>query len=96
MITAMSRATRLLLLVLCMVMLGGTADRRRPVNQSTLDIHRSFAVTDQAILDGFSFGRVLTTLTAGTQTTPVQLFQQWLDTQNAKPGLVAPGGPHLR
>jgi hypothetical protein len=90
----MSKWTRLLLLVLCMVVLGGAADRRRAVNQSHLDMHRSFLVTDQAILDGFSFERVLTTLTAGTQTTPVQLLQQWLDTQNAKPGLVAPDAPH--
>ena len=90
----MLRTTRLLSLVLCIVVLCLAADRRRAVIRPTLDIHRSFVVTDMAVLEGFSFERVLTTLTAGTQTTPMQLYQQWLDTQNAKPGLFDPDGPH--
>ncbi|HXH95345.1 MAG TPA: hypothetical protein VNN25_27465 [Thermoanaerobaculia bacterium] len=93
----MRRTTRALLFLFCVVMLCIGATRRRtatPPQSAPLDARRSFAVTDKAILDGFSFERVLTTLTAGTQTTPVQLYQQWLDTFNAKPGLVSPDGPH--
>ena len=64
----MSRGTRLLLLVLCMVVLGGAADRRRAVNLSRLDVHRSFVVTDQAILEGFSFERLTKAFARGLTT----------------------------
>jgi len=93
----MRKATRALPVLFCVMMLCVAAARRRaitPPEQVQLDDRRSFAVTDKAILDGFSFERVLTTLTAGTQTSPVQLYQQWLDTFNAKPGLVSANGPH--
>ncbi|MGZ7079739.1 MAG: hypothetical protein ACXVJT_10030, partial [Thermoanaerobaculia bacterium] len=58
--------------------------------------HRSFAVTDEVMLEGFSFARVMNAIVArsGTNTTALQLYQQMLDTQNPKPGLVAPGAPH--
>jgi hypothetical protein len=62
-----------------------------------LDPHRSFAVTDQAILDGFSFERVMSTLVerGGSRTqTALSLFQQWFDTQNPKPGLATASAPH--
>lgn len=93
----MRKTARPLLLLFCVVMLCVAAARRRaitPPEQVPLDARRSFAVTDKAILDGFSFERVLTALTAGTQTSPAQLYQQWLDTFNAKPGLVSADGPH--
>jgi hypothetical protein len=86
-----------LLFLFCVVMLCVGAARRRtatPPESAPLDARRSFAVTDKSILDGFSFERVLTTLTAGTQTAPAQLYQQWFDTFNAKPGLVSANGPH--
>jgi hypothetical protein len=94
----MRRAIRALPLVFCVVVLCLAASRRRasdpPPAPIQLDAHRSFAVTDVAILDGFPFERVMTALTAGTATSPVQLYQQWLDTFNAKPGFAAPDGPH--
>ena len=76
------------------------AARRRATVQPgafiPLNLERSFAITDPAVLDGFSFERVMTTLTAGTNVTALALYQQWWDTQNAKPGRVAgnAGGPH--
>jgi len=53
-------------------------------------------VTDQAILDGFSFERVMNAIVgrSGTRTTAIRLYQQLFDTQNAKPGLVAPDAAH--
>jgi hypothetical protein len=65
------------------------------VKNITIDPRRSLAVTEKAILSRFSLQRVLTQLAqqAGTPSvTAVQLFQQWWDTQNAKPGTYA--GPH--
>lgn len=79
-----------------------TAERRRAVRPPsnplaiTLDARRSFAVTDQAILDGFSFERVVTAIVerSGVSMRPALLIQQLLDTQNPKPGLISPGAPH--
>lgn len=69
------------------------AARRRvagtPVPFIPLSLERSFAITDPAILDGFSFERVMNTLVEGTNVTALALYQQWWDTQNAKPGRVA-------
>jgi hypothetical protein len=65
------------------------------VKNITIDPRRSLAVTEKSILSRFSLQRVLTQLAqqAGTPSvTAVQLFQQWWDTQNAKPGTYA--GPH--
>jgi hypothetical protein len=96
--SVMRRAIRALPLVFCVVVLCLAAARRRasdpPPAPIQLDARRSFAVTDIAILDGFPLERVMTALTAGTTTSPVQLYQQWLDTFNAKPGMAAPDGPH--
>jgi len=60
-------------------------------------MHRSFAVTDVAILDGFSFERVMTSLIARSgvrNVTAASLYQQWFDTQNPAPGLAANTSPH--
>lgn len=60
-------------------------------------MRRSFAITDLAILDGFSFERVMNALVdrSGVRgVTATRLYQQLLDTQNRKPGLVTADGPH--
>jgi hypothetical protein len=67
----------------------------QPVKNVTVDPRRSLAVTEKSILTRFSLQRVLTQLAsqAGTPSiTALQLFQQWWDTQNPKPGTYA--GPH--
>ncbi len=55
----------------------------------TVDPRRSLAVTDQAILNRFTFLAVMNQLagTSGVPTTPLALFQQWWDTQRPGPGL---------
>jgi hypothetical protein len=75
------------------------AARRRAVTPHpslSLDLRRSFAVTDQAILDGFSFERVVNAIVerSGTRTTALRLCQQMFDTQNPKPGLAVADAPH--
>jgi len=65
------------------------------VKNVTVDPRRSLAVTEKSILTRFSLQRVMTQLAsqAGTPSiTALQLFQQWWDTQNPKPGTYA--GPH--
>jgi hypothetical protein len=65
---------------------------QEPVKNITIDPRRSLAVTEKSILSGFSLQRVLTQLAqqAGSPSvTAVQLFQQWWDTQNPKPGTYA-------
>src|SRR5438067_567274 len=61
-----------------------------------IDIRRSLVVTDTDILSAFDFERVLRTLTgrSGTPTTPLQLYRQWFDTQNPRPGLAVTDAPH--
>jgi hypothetical protein len=66
----------------------------QPPTITSLDARRSFVITDLAILSGFTFERVLDQLTAGTNTTAAQLYRQWFDTQNPKPGKADPAGPH--
>lgn len=44
---------------------------------------RSFAITDKAILEAFSFQRVLEQITEGSGVTPEAFFRQWWNTQNA-------------
>ncbi|MEA2165319.1 MAG: hypothetical protein QOK37_3446 [Thermoanaerobaculia bacterium] len=64
---------------------------------TSLDARRSMIVTDLALLEGFTFQRVLDQLIARsgvTNLTSVQLYRQWFDTQNPKPGLADPAGPH--
>jgi len=66
-----------------------------PITQ--LDPRRSMVITDLALLEGFTFQRVLDQLIARSgvpNITSAQLFRQWFDTQNPKPGLADPGGPH--
>jgi len=88
----------LLVSAVAIVLLAGGARRRAaaPSPELALDARRSFAVTDLAILDGFSFERVMNAVVArsGTRTTAIRLYQQLFDTQNAKPGLVAPEAAH--
>src|SRR5713226_2622662 len=89
----------LFLAILALPLLTSATRRRavsRPEDPLPLEVHRSFAVTDPAILDGFSFERVMNTLVerSGTRTTALRLYQQMIDTQNPKPGLVAHDGPH--
>src|SRR5262245_4910374 len=60
-----------------------------------VDPRRSLAVTEQPILDRFSLQRVLDQLVAQSGVrglTSLELFQQWWDTQNPRPGLGL--GPH--
>jgi hypothetical protein len=94
----MNRALRLLALS-ALTVLALVAARRRTYTPQTpppLSPTRSFAVTDKAILDGFPFQRFMDALVerSGTRTTSLALYQQWFDTQNAKPGLVSPNTPH--
>jgi hypothetical protein len=86
----------LLLSAVVMVLLSGAARRRAVAPVLPLDARRSLVVTDQAILDGFSFERVMNAVVArsGTRTTAIRLYQQLFDTQNPKPGLVAPDAAH--
>jgi len=63
----------------------------------SLDLRRSMVVTDVALLEGFTFQRFLDQIVArsGVQgLTSAQLYRQWFDTQNPKPGLADPAGPH--
>ncbi|HYS56412.1 MAG TPA: hypothetical protein VER58_21850 [Thermoanaerobaculia bacterium] len=90
---------RLLLALVILVMLAAPARRRSvtPPVGLNLDMRRSFIVTDKAILEGFSFDRVLQALIdrSGVRgLTTARLYRQWLDTQNPKPGLADASGPH--
>ena len=83
--------------VLALPILLGAARRRGVTQPLSLDARRSFAITDHAVLDGFTFERVMLTLAERSGVpglTGKKLFQQWLDTQNPKPGLVVPDAPH--
>lgn len=60
-----------------------------------IDVRRSLAITDQPILAGFTLARVFQQLASTSNIpglTPLQLFQQWWDTQNPQPGTFV--GPH--
>src|SRR5215212_11033927 len=88
----------LALTLAAMLLLTGAAHRRaaRPPVATVLDLRRSFAITDQSILAGFPFDRVLRAITdrSGTRTTPDALIRQLFDTQNPKPGFTAAMAPH--
>ena len=93
----MSRRPGVLLLsAVAIVLLMGAGRRRAVAPVLPLDARRSFVVTDQAILDGFSFDRVMNAIVArsGTRTTAIRLYQQLFDTQNPKPGRIASNAPH--
>src|ERR1700682_3603715 len=58
---------------------------------------RSFLVTEQTILQNFTFQRVLDQLVARSGVpglTSAQLYRQWFDTQNPKPGVFDASAPH--
>src|SRR5438309_6220548 len=78
------------------LVLAGAGRRGAVEPPHALDARRSFVVTDQAILFGFSFERVMNAIVArsGSRTTAVRLYQQLFDTQNAKPGLVSADASH--
>ncbi|HEV7427161.1 MAG TPA: hypothetical protein VGQ46_12405 [Thermoanaerobaculia bacterium] len=64
---------------------------------TSLDMRRSMIVTDVALLQGFTFDRFLNQLIARSgvhNLSSAQLFRQWFDTENPKPGLADPLGPH--
>lgn len=64
---------------------------------TSLDARRSMVVTDLALLEGFTFQRFLDQLITRSgvhNLTSAQLFRQWFDTQNLKPGLADPSAPH--
>jgi hypothetical protein len=68
-----------------------------PETITSLDARRSMVVTDVALLQGFTFDRFLNQLIVRSgvhNLTSAQLFRQWFDTQNPKPGLADPMGPH--
>src|SRR5713101_242585 len=95
----MSRRPGVLLLSAIAIAMVASGARRRavtPGRELALDARRSFVVTDQAILDAFPFERVMNAIVArsGTRTTAIRLYQQLFDTQNPKPGRVAPDAPH--
>lgn len=64
---------------------------------TSLNARRSMVVTDIALLEGFTFQRFLDQIIARSgvhNVTSAQLYRQWFDTQNPKPGLADPAGPH--
>jgi hypothetical protein len=87
-------------IVLTLVAATGTSRRHAsapPPRYTQLDPRRSMVVTDIALLEGFTFQRVLDQLIARSgvpNITSAQLFRQWFDTQNPKPGLADAAAPH--
>jgi hypothetical protein len=87
-------------IVLTLVAATGTSRHRSvapPSHITQLDPRRSMIITDLTLLQGFTFQRVLDQLIARSgvpNLTSAQLFRQWFDTQNPKPGLADPLGPH--
>lgn len=70
---------------------------KAPEPITSLDARRSMVVTDVALLEGFTFQRFLDQLITRSgvhNLTSAQLFRQWFDTQNPKPGLADASAPH--
>ncbi len=66
---------------------GAVSDLQQAVKTYDLDVRRSLAVTDQPILERFSFERVMNELVSQSGVpglTATQLFNQWWDTQNPR------------
>ena len=61
-----------------------------------VNFRRSLVITRPEVINGFDFERVLQTLIerSGATTTPLELYRQWFDTQNPKPGLAVADAPH--
>ncbi len=87
-----------------LVLLGGCVDGEeadeieaaaQPIQLVTIDPRRSLVVTEEVILERFSFARVMDQLVAQSGVsglTSLALFHQWWDTQNPNPGVT--DGPH--
>lgn len=92
------KSLRLVVLAAAVAFALVAAKRRAVVPPVPLALNatRSFVITDKAILDGFGFDRFMTALVerSGTRTTALGLYQQWFDTQNARPGLAVADAPH--
>ena len=79
------------------ILLMGARSRVVQPPAAPLSVTRSFEVTDKAIVGSFTLDRVLTQLIARsgvTGLTPHQMMRQMFDTQNPRPGLADPAGPH--
>jgi hypothetical protein len=92
---------RIALLFAAVLLLTAPARRRAveaPSNPQILniDVARSLVITDPSVLSGITLERVLQSLIdrAGVNMTPLQLYRQWFDTQNPKPGLAVADAPH--
>lgn len=92
---------RRLAVVFAVALLFPAAARRHSVAPPlpvvpTIDIDRSLVITDQNVISGITLERTLQSLIdhAGVNMTPVQLYRQWFDTLNAKPGLAVADAPH--
>jgi len=88
-------------LVLVAFVLLAAAARRRAVSPPAVApvnivIERSMVITDQAVIEGITLERTLKALIdrAGVSMTPLQLYRQWFDTQNPKPGMFIADAPH--
>jgi len=92
---------RRLALLFAAVFLLPAAARRHSVTPPVpvvpnIDIERSMVITDQNVISGITLERTLQSLIdhAGVNMTPAQLYRQWFDTQNPKPGLAVADAPH--
>ena len=80
------------------VLLAGA--KRRAVGERpplAINAQRSMLISDQIILQSFTFQRVLDQLVSRSGVaglTAGQLYRQWFDTQNPKPGLFDVNAPH--
>ena len=94
----MRRLLILIALSIAVFLALAAPSRRRAVTPPlALDMRRSFIVTDKPLLDGFTLDRVLDALIARSGVrglTAAQLYRQWFDTQNRKPGIADARGPH--
>lgn len=80
-----------------LMLLGARHRAATPPPPPPIDMFRSLILTNPNDLGAFGFQRVLQTLidrSGATDTTPLSLYQQWIDTQNPKPGLAVANAPH--
>jgi hypothetical protein len=88
------------LAVAAFVLFAGAARRRAsepPPSVGPMSEQRSFIISDQLLLQNFTFQRVLDQLVARSGVpglTSGQLYRQWFDTQNPRPGLFDVSAPH--